>query len=229
MARGGRASKNALFDGFAAIASALGAGRRAEIVEILSQGERTVEEMACEIGQSVANTSHHLRALARAGLVATRRDGNRVHYRLASEGVTDAWLAIRRLAAEQLDGLGDLAEAYLGPRDDLEVVGSQEVRRRIDEGHVVILDVRPEAEYRAGHIPGAMSVPPDELHRLEQVLSEIRPDAEIVAYCRGPYCVYADEAVRWLASRGRAARRLTDGIPEWRRAGGPVEVFLIVS
>jgi rhodanese-related sulfurtransferase len=224
MQRGSRASKDALFDGFAAIAAALGAGRRAEIVEVLSQGERTVEEMAREIGQSVANTSHHLRALAGAGLVVTRREGNRIHYRLASDRVTDAWLAIRTLAAERLDALEGLSQAYLGPRDDLDVVDSQEVRRRIAHGEVVILDVRPVAEYRAGHIPGAVSVPPDELHRLETVLSEIPPDAEIVAYCRGPYCVYADEAVRWLASRGRSARRLTDGIPEWRRTGGPVEV-----
>ena len=224
MTRGGRASKDALFDGFAAIASALGAGRRAEIVEVLSQGERTVEETATEIGQSVANTSHHLRALARVGLVVTRRDGNRIHYRLASESVVDAWLAIRRVAAEQLGGLEELAEAYLGPRDDLDVVDSREVRRRVTAGDVVVLDVRPEAEYRAGHIPGAVSVPPDELHRLEYVLSQIPPDAQIVAYCRGPYCVYADEAVRWLASRGRPARRLEDGIPEWRRAGGRVEV-----
>ena len=224
MARGGRASKDALFDGFASMASALGAGRRAEIVEVLSQGERTVEEMAKEIGQSVANTSHHLRALAGVGLVVTRREGNRVHYRLASDRVTDAWLAIRALAAERLDTFEDLASSYLGPRDDLDVAEPAEVRRRIADGDVVVLDVRPEAEYRAGHIPGAVSVPPDALHRLEEVLSEIHSDAEIVAYCRGPYCVYADEAVRWLASRGRAARRLADGIPEWQRAGGPVEV-----
>lgn len=224
MQRGGRASKDALFDGFAAIAAALGTGRRAEIVEVLSQGERTVEEIAGEIGQSVANTSHHLRTLARVGLVAARREGTRVHYRVASDRVTDAWLAIRELAAERLDTLTDLAQAYLGPRDDLDVVDSQELRRRIADGDVVILDVRPEAEYRAGHIPGAVSVPPDQLHRLDDVVSEISPDVEFVAYCRGPYCVYADEAVRWLASRGRAARRLADGIPEWRRAGGPVEV-----
>ncbi|MEX1004733.1 MAG: metalloregulator ArsR/SmtB family transcription factor [Acidimicrobiia bacterium] len=224
MARGDRASKDALFDGFATIAAALGAGRRAEIVEVLSQGERTVEEMAGEIGQSVANTSHHLRALARVGLVATRREGNRVHYRMASDRVTDAWLAIRALAAERLDTLDDLAEAYLGLRDDLDVVDSQDVQRRMADRDIVILDVRPSAEYRAGHIPGALSVPPDELHRLDQVLGQISPDAEIIAYCRGPYCVYADEAVRWLASRGRMARRLSEGMPEWRRAGGPVEV-----
>ena len=223
MARGGRESKNALFDGFAVIASALGTGRRAEIVDVLSQGERTVEEMATEIGQSVANTSHHLRSLARVGLVATRRDGNRVHYRLASDRVTDAWLAIRALAADRLGSIDDLAQAYLGPRDDVEVVEAREVRRRLADGDVVILDVRPETEFRAGHIPGAVSVPPHDFPRLEQVLGQVPPDAEIVAYCRGPYCVYADDAVRWLVSRGRTARRLEDGIPEWRRAGGPVE------
>ena len=224
MQRGGRANKDALFDGFAAVAAALGAGRRAEIIEVLSQGERTVEEVATEIGQSVANTSHHLRALARVGLVSTRRDGNRVHYRPASERVTDAWLAIRALAAERLENLEELAEAYLGPRDGLDVVDSRQILRRIADGDIVILDVRPAVEYRAGHIPGAVSVPPDELHRLDEMLGDIHPEAEIVAYCRGPYCVYADDAVRWLASRGRAARRLSDGIPEWRRAGGPVEV-----
>jgi rhodanese-related sulfurtransferase/DNA-binding HxlR family transcriptional regulator len=216
---GDRAAKDALFEGFAEVAKALGSGRRAEIVDLLAQGERSVEEVAAELDQSVANTSHHLRALARAGLVTTRRDGTRIHYRLASERVAELWSAVRDVAESHVAGLDRLAAAYLGDRDGIEVVNRKELAARIKQGLVVVLDVRPPAEFTAGHIAGARSVPIGELRRQ---LKALPSDAEVVAYCRGPYCVYADDAVRELARRGFKAARLQDGFPEWRRAGLPV-------
>jgi len=216
-----RAAKDALFDAFAEVAKALASGRRAEIADLLAQGERPVEEIATEIGQSVANTSHHLRAMARAGLVATRRDGTRIFYRLASERVGELWAAMRDVAAEQVAGLDHLARAYLGERDGIEVVGRAELAARLERGEVVLLDVRPAAEFAAGHIEGARSAPITELRRHLRALPR---DAEVVAYCRGPYCVFADEAVRELAGLGFRAQRLVEGFPEWKRAGLPVAV-----
>lgn len=217
---GSRVAKDALFDALASIARALASGRRAEIIELLAQGERTVEDVAREIDQSVANTSHHLRSLARAGLVASRREGTFVHYRLAGDDVAAAWAALRDLAAARVADLDELARRYLGDRDEIPTIDQDELRRRLHDGEVVVIDVRPAVEYAAGHIPGAVSVPPDQLDdRLDAL-----PEGEVVAYCRGPYCVYADEAVRRLRARGRSARRLADGLPEWRRAGAPVEV-----
>ncbi len=214
-----REAKDALFDGFGRIAAALGSGRRAEIVEILSQGERGVEQIADEIDQSVANTSHHLRTLARAGLLASRREGTRVHYRLASAKVLEAWLAIRDLAAEQLDDLEALARAYLGDRTGIEEIDRDELLARLQTGDLTLIDVRPPGEYAAGHLPGAISVPPEDI---DSVIDELPDDREIVAYCRGPYCAYADDAIRKLAAHGRRARRLRQGVPEWGRDGGPV-------
>lgn len=182
-----------------------------------------MEEIADEIGQSVANTSHHLRTLARAGVVATRRQGTHIHYRLASEQVLEAWLALRRLAAEQLGSIEELARAYLGDRDGLEVIGRRELEERLDRGDVVLIDVRPRAEYAAGHLPGAVSVPPHELDRLDDLVADLPADRDIVAYCRGPYCIFADDAIRHLQTRGRRAVRLEEGVPEWRSAGGPIE------
>ena len=214
-----RAAKDALFDGFAEVAKALASGRRAEIADLLAQGERPVEEIAAEIGQSVANTSHHLRAMACAGIVATRRDGTRIFYRLASERVAGLWAAMRDVAAEHVAGLDHLARSYLGDRDGVEVVGREELAARLERGEVVVLDVRPSPEFEAGHISGARSTPIAELRRH---LRALPPGAEVVAYCRGPYCVYADEAVRELTRRGFHARRLAEGFPEWKRAGLPV-------
>ncbi len=215
---GDRASKDALYDGFAMVAKALANGRRAEIVDVLSQGERSVEELAAEIGQSVANTSQHLRQLADAGLVRTRRDGNRVIYALTGPPVGQLWTTLRSVAADHLAQIDRLAAAYLGDRAGLDTISRDELARRLRTGEVVILDVRPVAEYRAGHILGARPVPiatlPDELDRLPQ-------GQEVVAYCRGPYCVYADDAVRELRRRGVPARRLEDGYPEWAEAGLP--------
>ncbi len=216
-----RGAKDALFEGFADVAKAMASGRRAEIVDLLAQGERSVEEVAAEIGQSVANTSHHLRALARAGLVTTRRDGTRIYYALASERVAELWSAMRDVATEHVAGLDRLAAAYLGDRDGIELVDRAELAARLKGGGVIVLDVRPEAEYGAGHIAGARSVPIAELRRHLRALPK---DSEVVAYCRGPYCVYADEAVRELRRKGFNARRLEDGFPEWKRAGLPVGV-----
>jgi rhodanese-related sulfurtransferase len=216
-----RAAKLALFDALASVAQALGNGRRAEIVDLLAQGERSVEEIASEISQSVANTSQHLQVLARAGLVRTRREGTRVFYRPASERVSDLWAAVRDVAVGHVAEVSVLADEYLGERGEVEQLSAAELEQRLERGDVVVLDVRPEPEYRAGHIPGARSAPLDALDSLAAKLPRRR---EIVAYCRGPYCVYADDAVRLLRSRGLTARRLDVGLPEWRRAGLPVEV-----
>jgi rhodanese-related sulfurtransferase/predicted transcriptional regulator len=216
---GDRAAKEALFDGLAEVAKALSSGRRAEIVDLLAQGERSVEEVASEIQQSVANTSHHLRALARGGLVTTRREGTRIYYALSSDRVADLWAAMRDVAEEHVAGLERLAEAYLGDRGGVEVVSRKELAARLKRGDVVLLDVRPAPEFGAAHIAGARSVPIGELRRH---LGALPADAEVVAYCRGPYCVYADDAVRELRKRGFAASRLEEGFPEWKRAGLPV-------
>jgi rhodanese-related sulfurtransferase len=214
-----RAAKDALFDALAEAARALASGRRAEIVDVLAQGERSVEEIANEVGQSLANTSHHLRTLAHAGLVATRREGTRIYYRLAGDRVADLWMALREVASQHVAGVEARAAAYLGNRDELRTIDRTELAALVEQGEVVVLDVRPPAEYAAGHITGARSVPPDEV---ERHLRDLPEDADVVAYCRGPYCVYADDAVRALTRSGRRARRLEDGFPEWKRAGLPV-------
>ena len=216
---GDRAAKDALFDAFAEVAKALASGRRAEIVDILAQAERSVEDIAVEIGQSVANTSHHRRAMARAGVLRTRREGTRIVYMLASDRVFELWAAMRDVAGEHVAGIERLAEAYVGDRAGLEAVTRRELADRLDAGDVVVLDVRPGPEFRAGHVPGARSVPVGELR---QHLQTLRKDADVVAYCRGRYCAYADDAVRLLRRRGYRARRLEDGFPEWKRAGLPV-------
>jgi len=214
-----RQAKDALFEAFASVAQGLGNGRRAEIVDVLAQGERSVDEVAGEIGQSLANTSHHLRVLARSGLVRSRRDGARVVYRLAGERVAELWAAVRDVAAHHVAEVSLLAGEYLGDRSDVEQVSAAELADRLSRGQVVVLDVRPEAEYRAGHIAGARSMPVEEL---DAQMAQLTREGEVIAYCRGPYCVYADDAVRILRARGLQARRLDVGFPEWRRAGLPV-------
>lgn len=218
---GDHVAKDALYDAFAEVAKVLGSGRRAEIVDLLAQGERSVDDIATEIDQSVANTSHHLRAMARAGVVATRREGTRIYYRLASARVAELWAALRDVAAEQVAGLDRLAEAYLGDRTALEMLDRAELTARLRRGDVVVLDVRPAVEFAAGHITGARSVPIAELRRHLRALPK---DVEVVAYCRGPYCVFADDAVRQLTAKGYRALRLEDGFPEWKRAGLPVAI-----
>jgi rhodanese-related sulfurtransferase len=214
-----RPAKAALFDAFASVAAALGNGRRAEIVDVLAQGERSVEEVAKETGQSLPNASHHLRLLAKAGLARSRRDGNHVYYRLASERVAELWAAVRDVAERHAAEVTVLAVEYLGDRADIELLSAPELHERLERGNVVLLDVRPEAEYRSGHIAGAVSAP---LERLASVAEGLPRRREVVAYCRGPYCVYADDAVRLLRAQGLKARRLDVGFPEWRRAGLPV-------
>lgn len=213
-------AKAALFDQFAMVGKAFANGRRAELVDVLAQGERPVEALAGQIGQSVANTSQHLQVLARAGLVASRRDGNRILYRLADEHVEALWQTLRTVAAANVSGVRQAAEEYLGDRAELEQVTAHELARRLGEG-VLVWDVRPVSEYEAGHVPGAVSVPPDEVQRR---LDDVPDGVEVVAYCRGRFCVYADDAVRALVATGRRAARLDEGFPEWRRAGLPVAV-----
>ena len=216
-----RAAKNELFDELARAGRALGNGRRAEIVDVLANGDRTVEELSRQVALSVANTSQHLQTLKDAGLVAATREGTRVRYRLASPAVYRLWVALRSLAAERLPAVERLVEAYRGSRDGLEPVSSQELLARLRSGEpLLVVDVRPAEEYRAGHVPGALSIP---LIELEGRLRELPSDREIVAYCRGPYCAYAPEAVRMLRGRGFRARILEDGLPEWAAAGHPVE------
>jgi rhodanese-related sulfurtransferase/DNA-binding transcriptional ArsR family regulator len=214
---GNRAAKTALFDAFAREAKALASGRRIELLDVLANAERTVEALAGEVGLTVANTSQHLQILRRAGLITGRRHGTSVHYRLAAPEVFELWRALRTLAASRLAEVERLAAAYLGTRDQLEPVTREELARRLEDGdHLVVLDVRPAAEYAAGHLPEAVSIPIGELRRR---LAELPGDREIVAYCRGPYCAFAHNAVDLLREAGFSARRLEDGLPEWQAAG----------
>lgn len=217
---GDRKAKDALYDTLAEAAKALANGRRAELIDVLAQGERTVEDLAGEIGQSIANTSQHLQRLLRAGLVTSRRDGNRIFYALASPTVLALWQTLRETAAQHVAELDRVAGAYLGNRDGLSTITRDELRQRLRAGDVVVLDVRPRPEYDAGHIRGALSIPVSDL---KARLDEIPDGADVVAYCRGPFCVYADDAVRLLTKKGRSAMRLEDGFPEWADARLPVE------
>ena len=214
---GNRAAKQALFDEFARVGKALASGRRIELLDVLANGERTVEGLARQLELSVANTSQHLQVLRQAGLVATRREGTSVHYRLAAPEVFELWRALRTLASSRLAEVERLAAAYLGARDQLEPITRQELARRLEEGdELVVLDVRPTEEHAAGHLPGAVSIP---LAEMRERLRELPGDREIVAYCRGPYCAFAHEAIAVLTDAGLTARRLEDGLPEWAAAG----------
>jgi rhodanese-related sulfurtransferase/predicted transcriptional regulator len=215
-----REFKDRLFGQFARVGKALASPKRLEIVDLLAQGERTVEEIARETAMSVASASQHLQVLKAARMVEARREGLYIHYRLADEDVFRTWQAVRALAESRLAELNGVVEAYLQDREELEAVDAAELMERLSDGNVVVLDVRPEEEYRAGHIPGALSVPVD---ALEAALQTLPRDQEMVAYCRGPYCVFSDEAVAFLRSRGYRARRLRQGLPDWRAAGMPVE------
>ena len=214
-----RGAKAALYDALAESAKALANGRRAELVDVLVQGERSVEELAEEIDQTVANTSQHLQRLLRSGLVESRRDRTRIHYSLSSPVVGDLWRTMRRAAEEHTAGLEQLAADYLGDRSQLRTITRDDLRTRLRDGDVFVLDVRPEPEYAAGHLRGAISIP---IAELKSRLGEIPEGAEVVAYCRGPYCVYADEAVRAMTKKGISAARLEDGFPEWAEARMPV-------
>lgn len=211
--------KQALFAQFAAVAKTLGHAHRLELLEQLAQGERSVETLAQRTGLSIANASQHLQHLRRTGLVATRRDGKFVHYRLADDAVLDLLAGLRRIAERNVAEVDRVVRSYFDDRDNLEPVSRKELRRRLREGSVTVLDVRPEDEFALGHVPGALNIP---LRTLKARIPELDPAQEIVAYCRGPYCVLSYEAVATLRAKGFKARRLEDGLPEWRAAGFPV-------
>jgi rhodanese-related sulfurtransferase len=215
-----REFKDRLFEQFARVGKALASPKRLEIVDLLAQGERPVEEIAKETAMSVASASQHLQALKAARMVEARREGLYIHYRLSDEDVFRTWQAVRALAESRLAEVDRVVEAYLEDRDALETVDATELMERLSDGSVMVLDVRPGEEYRAGHIPGALSVP---VEALEAALQTLPKDRELVAYCRGPYCVFSDEAVALLRARGYRARRLRQGLPDWRAAGMPVE------
>jgi rhodanese-related sulfurtransferase len=215
-----REFKDRLFEQFARIGKVLASPKRLEILDLLAQGERTVEEIARETAMPVANASQHLQVLKGARMVESKRDGLYAYYRLVGEEVFEVWRAVRGLGESRLAEIDWVVETYLKDRDTLEAVGAIDLMELLSDGSVVVLDVRPEEEYRAGHIPDALSVPVD---ALEAALQTLPKDREIVAYCRGRYCVFSDEAVRLLEARGFRARRLMEGFPEWRAAGLPVE------
>jgi rhodanese-related sulfurtransferase/DNA-binding transcriptional ArsR family regulator len=215
----GREAKDQLYEAFARTAKAAASPKRIELLELLAQGERTVESLAQTTGISVANTSSHLQILARSRLVRARKDGIRSFYRLSSEDVVAFVVVLRDLARSRLAEVEEVVRDYFAARDALEPLRREDLLARAGEGKIVILDVRPVEEFAAGHIPGALSVP---LDQLDAVLAKLPQGAEIVAYCRGPYCVLAPEAVERLRAKGYRARRLADGLPEWRLAGLPV-------
>ena len=215
-----RAFKDQMYEQFARIVRAMANPHRLELIDLLAQGERTVEDLAHQTSLSVANASQHLQTLRAAQLVEVRREGLYAYYRLGDESVFRVWQAIRDLGESRLAEIDRIVRTFLANREDLEAVSAGELLSRLQTNGVVVLDVRPGEEYRAGHIPGARSVPMSEL---ESALTDIPRAHEVIAYCRGPYCVFADEAVEMLQSRGYNAKRLHGGLPDWRAAGYPVE------
>ncbi|WP_237563224.1 ArsR/SmtB family transcription factor [Arthrobacter sp. H-02-3] len=220
---GDKARKSELFGEFARVGKALGNGKRLELLDLLSQGERSVETLAAAAGLGLSTASAHLQALRQAGLVTTRRDGNRIHYDIAGPDILRLYSLLRSVAREHVADVEPKRVAYLGlegARADEEEVTREDLLARAGAGTVTVLDVRPDEEYHAAHIPGAVSIP---LEELRDRLSELPRDREVVAYCRGAYCVLAYEAVDLLHSAGRRARRLNEGMLEWRLGGLPVE------
>jgi rhodanese-related sulfurtransferase/DNA-binding transcriptional ArsR family regulator len=211
--------KQALFAQFAAIAKTLGHAHRLELLEQLAQGERSVEVLADRTGLSVANASQHLQHMRRVGLVATRRQGKFVYYALADDGILDVLTALRRIAERNVAEVERIVRSYFNKRDELEPVSRKQLLKRIRARAVTVLDVRPPDEFALGHLPGAVNIP---LRALKARLAELSTAQEIVAYCRGEYCVLSFEAVALLRARGFKVRRLEDGLPEWRAAGLPV-------
>lgn len=216
-----RSPKQALFAQFAAVAKTLGHAHRLELLEQVAQGERSVEILAQRTGLSIANTSQHLQHMRRVGMVTARRDGKFVYYRLADDAVLSLLAALHRIAERTVAEVGRVLHSYFHDRDSLEPVSREELLERSRAGTVTILDVRPEDEFALGHLPDAVNIP---LRALKARLSELDHAQEIIAYCRGPYCVLSFEAVAALRARGFAARRLVDGLPEWRAAGLPIIV-----
>jgi len=219
-AQSNEALKSALYQQLARVGLALGNAGRLQILEFVAQGERSVDALAAMTGLSVANTSKHLQALRLAGLVAARKDGLRVYYSVAGDDVVALISAVRAVAEHRVADVEKLLQVWLAHRDELEPVPAREVLRRAREGLVTVLDVRPEEEYASGHVPGAINVP---IEKLEGYLSKLSKRKEVIAYCRGPYCLMSFEAVEKLRRRGFKAKRLENGYPEWRAAGLPVE------
>lgn len=215
-----RAHKDALYEQLARVGKAIAAPRRLELVDLLGQAPRTVEALAAQAGMSVANTSQHLQVLRAAGLVASEKEGLHVTYRLASDDVASFAVQLRRLAEAQLADMERVKRQFFATTDDLDPVEGKELLARVRRGEIVLLDVRPAEEYEAGHLPGAISIPHDTLKRR---LGELPKTRQIVAYCRGPYCVFAGRAVKLLRARGFDAFRIEDGITDWRMRGLPVE------
>lgn len=211
--------KDSLFGEFARIGKAMSSGRRLELIELLAQGSRTVEELAGETRQTVANTSQHLQVLRQAHLVEPARQGNFIHYRLADEGVVRLWVAMRQVGESRLAEVDRLVKTYLSDRSALQAITCEDLRRRMEQGPVMVLDVRPAQEFQEAHIAGARSIPVGEL---ASRLKDIPRRSTIVAYCRGPYCVFADEAVSVLRAHGFKAIRLDAGLPDWKLQGGAV-------
>ena len=215
----GREFKDAVFEQFARVGAAFGSPKRVEIVDLLAQGERSVESIAEVTGMSVANTSRHLQVLRAAGMLVSRRDGLHVRYRLADPSVVDGYRALRTLAEARIGEVRLLAAAFFGDVDGVEAVGVDELIARTERGDVLVVDVRPRLEYDSGHLPGAVNIPLDELSAR---LAEMDPDTPVVAYCRGPYCVLAAQAVSQLRASGVDAQRLEGGPLEWSAAGLPL-------
>ena len=216
-----RTFKNQLYEQFARIGKALASPHRLELLDVLVQCERTVEALAQETGMSVANASQHLQVLRTARLVETRREGTSIFYRLASEGVSTLWLSLREVGEAQLAEIDRVVETFLQDRAQWQPITAEALLEELRSDQVMLLDVRPAEEYQAGHLPQALSIPVAEL---EARLAEVPLDKEIVAYCRGPYCVFADEAVALLRACGYRARRLEEGVADWRKLALPVEV-----
>lgn len=215
-----RAFKDEIYGQFARIGKAFSSASRLELIDLLAQRERSVDDLAEATGMSVANTSRHLQVLKRERLVRRRKEGTRAYYTLADPDVYRAWKAVRMLAESRLTEIKETVRRYLADRDQMEALSPEELEARLERGDVIVLDVRPKTEYEASHIPGARSIPIDQL---EEHLEDLPDDKDIVAYCRGPYCVYSDEAVRRLRESGRDAQRLEDGLPDWAVEGHPVE------
>ncbi len=213
--------KKSIFEQFARTGKAFSNAHRIELLEILAQGERTVEQLSQTAGLTVANTSQHLQLLRNAGLVTARKVGQYVHYNLSDDLVIDLLVALRKLSERHIAEVERLVNTYLTVKDDLEPIHIQELMERVGDGTVTVMDVRPEAEYEAGHIEGALSIP---LDQLEDRLEELKAGQLVVAYCRGPYCMLAYDAVSRLREEGIDAIRLEEGFPEWRKAGMPVEL-----
>jgi rhodanese-related sulfurtransferase/DNA-binding transcriptional ArsR family regulator len=216
-----RSFKKDLYQQFARVGKALSSPHRIEMIELLAQRERTVESLAEELGQTMGNASAHLQVLREARLVDARKEGLYVHYRLADDVVLQLLDALRRVAETRLAEVDRLVQSYFGDRSGMDAIGFDELKARLKADAVIVLDVRPAEEYAAGHIAGAISIPHDQL---AERMRELPKDKEIVAYCRGPYCVFADEAVAALSGKRRKARRLEAGFPEWKNAGLPVAV-----